>query len=188
MNHKALTALVSSIFFLCTAAKAQHIDVEKWAAGNANKRVVLEYIDQVNQGDMRGASAKYGTPDYLNHRNVRPLAPGNAGPAGAPPAGPPPPLPAGAPPAGGANASGPPPAPLALNAVIGQVVAEGDYVVVHYMITNNRDNGRPITSSGGRPGGPKIGTNVMEIFRLQNGKIAEKWDDLEALDSLSVFQ
>ena len=75
-----------------------------------------------------------------------------------------------------------------LNAVIGQVIAEGDYVVVHYMITNNRDNGRPITSSGGRGGGPKIGTNVMEIFRLQNGKIAEKWDDLEALDNMSVFQ
>ena len=71
MKRKLAAAIVLSVFCLCTTAKAQHIDVEKWAAGNANKRVVLEYIDQVNQGDMRGASAKYGTPDYLNHRNVQ---------------------------------------------------------------------------------------------------------------------
>ena len=75
-----------------------------------------------------------------------------------------------------------------LNAEIGQVIADGDYVVVHYVVTNNRDNGRQITGSGGRQGGPKIGTNIMEIFRLQNGKIAEKWDVLEAIDNMSVFK
>lgn len=187
MKRKMFIASVFAVLAFCTTAKAQQIDVEKWAAGNANKRVVLEYIDQVNHGDMRGASAKYGTPDYVNHRNVRPAA-GGQGAAGGPPAGAPGAPPAGAPPQPGGNAGGPPPAPLVLNAEIGQVIAEGDYVVVHYVITNNRDIGRQITGSGGRPGGPKIGTNIMEIFRLQNGKIAEKWDVLEAIDNMSVFK
>ena len=87
MRHKLFIVFIFAALVFCTTATAQQIDVEKWAAGNANKRVVLEYIDQVNHGDMRGASAKYGTPDYVNHRNARP-APGGAShhrPAWAPP-------------------------------------------------------------------------------------------------------
>jgi steroid delta-isomerase-like uncharacterized protein len=55
--------------------------------------------------------------------------------------------------------------------VINLVVAEGDYVVLHYTSTGT-NTGRFLGSS---PTGKKVHINEVTIFRIADGKIAEQW-------------
>lgn len=60
---------------------------------------------------------------------------------------------------------------------IKQVIAEGDLVVIHSHATGNPNDGQEITNikKGGQKG-PKTGEQMVDIFRIENGKIAEHWE------------
>ena len=59
---------------------------------------------------------------------------------------------------------------------------------IHYVVTNNADFGRTLVNGSGTAIGNKVGTNVVDIFKMQNGKIVEKWDAIEAIDRLELFE
>lgn len=60
--------------------------------------------------------------------------------------------------------------------------------MIHYLVTNNDDLDRKIVSASGKEGGAKVGANVVDIFKIQNGKLVEKWDTLEAIDRVELFE
>lgn len=60
---------------------------------------------------------------------------------------------------------------------IKQVVAEGDLVVVHSHASGNADDGQEILNAKkGNQKGAKTGEEVVDIFRIENGKLAEHWE------------
>ncbi|MGC3982595.1 MAG: nuclear transport factor 2 family protein [Steroidobacteraceae bacterium] len=184
MKRKLLIGLVAALAFsasslvMADSAPAQYvpIDITKWAGNNANKRIALEYLEMVNMGKRSDAVKKYASPDFINHRS--PMSPAQQREANEK-----------------AKAAGTQSVPTTtstagaiLVAKIGRVIGDGDYVAVHYIVTNNEDLGRKVTSASGKEGGAKIGTNVVDIFKIQNGKLVEKWDALEALDRIELFE
>ena len=63
------------------------------------------------------------------------------------------------------------------HAEIQQLVAEGDWVVARTQFTGTNDGpyqGRPAT-------GNKLVFSTSDFFRIENGKIAERWDVVETL-------
>ena len=63
------------------------------------------------------------------------------------------------------------------HAEIQQLVAEGDWVVSRAQFTGTNDgpyDGRPAT-------GNKLVFSTSDFFRIENGKIAERWDVVETL-------
>ncbi|MGC3981361.1 MAG: ester cyclase [Steroidobacteraceae bacterium] len=60
---------------------------------------------------------------------------------------------------------------------IKQVIAEGDLVMIHSHATGNPNDGQEIVNvkKGGQKG-PKTGDTVINVFRIENGKIAEHWE------------
>ena len=63
------------------------------------------------------------------------------------------------------------------HAEIQQLVAEGDWVVSRAQFTDTNDgpyDGRPAT-------GNKLVFSTSDFFRIENGKIAERWDVVETL-------
>jgi len=58
-----------------------------------------------------------------------------------------------------------------------QTVAEGDLVMVHSVTTGTHTSGEWL---GQPPTGNKLCFPVVDIFRVQDGKIAEHWDVEEA--------
>jgi predicted SnoaL-like aldol condensation-catalyzing enzyme len=150
------------------------IDVTKWAAGDPNKRVALNYLQMVNQGKRPDAVRQYAAPTFVNHRS--PLSPAAQREANAK--------------AMAAGTQAVPPSASSgavLKATIGRVIAEGEYVMIHYLVTNNADIGRKLVNASGTEIGSKVGTNVVDIFRIQDGKIVEKWDAIEAIDRVELF-
>ncbi len=184
MKNTLLISLLASALLsvsslaLADSAPAQYvpIDIAKWAGSNANKRIALEYLEMVNQGKRTDAVKKFAGPDFINHRS--PMSPAlqreaneKAKAAGAQ--------------AVPTTASAP---GAILVAKIGRVIADGDYVAIHYVVTNNEDLGRKIINYAGKEAGGKVGTNVVDIFKIQNGKLVEKWDAIEAIDRIELFE
>ena len=63
------------------------------------------------------------------------------------------------------------------HAEIQQLVAEGDWVVLRVQFTGTNDGpyeGRPAT-------GNKLVFSTSDFYRIENGKIAERWDVVETL-------
>ncbi|MGC3980444.1 MAG: ester cyclase [Steroidobacteraceae bacterium] len=60
------------------------------------------------------------------------------------------------------------------------VYADGDYVVVHSLLTGVPGLGTPVNSPqpGAKPMS-KVGDEVVDIFHIKNGKIIEHWDTVE---------
>lgn len=65
--------------------------------------------------------------------------------------------------------------------MIKQVVADGDYVWV-YSTTTATHMGGPWL--GVEPTGNRLSFDVVDMFRVQNGKVAEHWD---VADTLGLF-
>lgn len=62
------------------------------------------------------------------------------------------------------------------------VYADGDVVIVHSLLTGVPGIGTPVASP--QPGVTpqnKVGDEVVDIFRIKNGKIVEHWDTVEAV-------
>jgi len=62
------------------------------------------------------------------------------------------------------------------------VYVDGDYVIVHSLITGCPGIGTMVNSS--QPGvepKPKVGDEVVDIFHIRNGKIVEQWDTVEPI-------
>ena len=55
--------------------------------------------------------------------------------------------------------------------VIKNIVAEGNFVVIHF-VSKGTNNG---SFMGNPPTGKLVQINEMSIFRIENGKIAEQW-------------
>lgn len=174
----AAAVLGMSSLAYADSAPAQYvpIDMAKWAGNNANKRIALEYLELVNQGRRTDAVKKFAGPDFINHRS--PMSPTQQREANEK-----------------AKAAGSQAVPTSastpgatLVAKIGRVIAEGDYVMIHYVVTNNEDLGRKIINYAGKEAGAKVGTNVVDIFKIQNGKLVEKWDAIEAIDRIELFE
>jgi len=64
---------------------------------------------------------------------------------------------------------------------IRKIVAEGDYVMLWATTSGTHNGGDWI---GQKPTGNKLNFDVVDIFRLQDGLIAEHWD---VADSLKLF-
>jgi steroid delta-isomerase-like uncharacterized protein len=64
---------------------------------------------------------------------------------------------------------------------INRLVAEGDYVVAYCTTTGTHNSGDWLNFP---PRGGKLHFDVVDIFRLQDGKIAEHWD---VADRLTLF-
>lgn len=63
-----------------------------------------------------------------------------------------------------------------------RVWTDGDYVIVHSLLTGVPGTGDLVKSP--QPGvqpKPKVGDEVVDIFRIRNGKIVEHWDTIEAV-------
>ncbi|MEW8507893.1 MAG: nuclear transport factor 2 family protein [Candidatus Thiodiazotropha sp.] len=52
------------------------------------------------------------------------------------------------------------------------IYADGDYVIFHSHATLNKDD----------RGNDKKGMNIIDTWRLENGRIVEHWDSIQALD------
>ncbi len=60
---------------------------------------------------------------------------------------------------------------------IKQVVADGNLVFVHSYYSNGPGVGEEITNAKkGNQKGPKTGEQVVDIMRIENGKIVEHWE------------
>ena len=60
---------------------------------------------------------------------------------------------------------------------IKQVIAEGNLVMVHSHALNGGGVGEPYKNpKKGNVVGPKTGEQVIDIYRIENGKIAEHWE------------
>ncbi|MDF7776401.1 ester cyclase [Sphingomonas sp. AOB5] len=63
-----------------------------------------------------------------------------------------------------------------------RVFTDGDYVIVHSLLTGVPGTGELVKSP--QPGvepRPKVGDEVVDIYRIRNGKIVEHWDTIEAI-------
>ncbi|MFT3907529.1 MAG: ester cyclase [Steroidobacteraceae bacterium] len=60
------------------------------------------------------------------------------------------------------------------------IYTDGDYVIVHSLITGCPGIGTMVTSPqpNTKPQ-PKVGDEVVDIFHIKNGKIVEQWDTVE---------
>lgn len=68
---------------------------------------------------------------------------------------------------------------------IKQVVAEGDLVVIHSHATGSMSDGEVITNmKKGSEKAPKTGDEVVDIFRIEGGKVAEHWEVSQPTTSL----
>lgn len=65
---------------------------------------------------------------------------------------------------------------------IKKIVAEGDTVMVYYTTTATHTGGEWL---GQPPTGNRLNFDVVDIFRVQDGMIAEHWD---VADSLKLFK
>lgn len=71
-----------------------------------------------------------------------------------------------------------------------QVFADGEYVIVHSLLTGVPGIGTPV--AGPQPGAvpkPKVGDEVVDIFRVKEGKIIQHWDTVEQVggDPAALF-
>lgn len=57
------------------------------------------------------------------------------------------------------------------------IYVDGDYVIFHSHATLKKDD----------RGNDKKGMNIIDIWRLEDGKIVEHWDSIQALDTLMRF-
>ena len=57
------------------------------------------------------------------------------------------------------------------------IYVDGDYVIFHSHATLNKDD----------RGNDKKGMNIIDTWRLENGKIVEHWDSIQALDGFMRF-
>jgi len=64
---------------------------------------------------------------------------------------------------------------------IKKIVAEGDIVMVYSTTTATHTSGKWL---GQPPAGNRLNFNVVDIFRVENGMIAEHWD---VADTLTLF-
>jgi predicted SnoaL-like aldol condensation-catalyzing enzyme len=62
------------------------------------------------------------------------------------------------------------------------VYVDGDFVIVHSLVTGVPGIGSVVSSPqpGVKPQ-PKVGDEVVDIFRIRNGKIVEQWDTVEPI-------
>jgi hypothetical protein len=185
MNRRTLMFIALAASLVAGAARAAAaIDVQKLAAGNANKLVALQFLEMSLDGSRRlEAVAKFCAPGYVNYRESKAERTGQAAaPAGAAPrAGGE--ARAGGPPGGGAMAAAAPAETRVL-----RVLAEGEYVSIHYLRTGGATAGKPITNFMGRQGGPQVANMAVDIYHLVKGKITEKWTLVEAIDTLDMVE
>ncbi len=58
-----------------------------------------------------------------------------------------------------------------------RIYVDGDYVIFHSHATLKKDD----------RGNDKKGMNIIDIWRLEDGRIVEHWDSIQALDTLMRF-
>lgn len=157
----ATAGAVAAFVLVPQASLAQGRSIADLAGDNANKRLVLEYLDMAwSQGRRAEARAKYFAPDFKNYPDD---APKPAAPGAAPR----------------------PPMPTVVKYEFLQAIAEGDMVVVHSMV-RGFGIGEPVTGMFGR-GGPKVGDDVVDIFKVRGGKIVGKSDTVQAAETEDIF-
>jgi predicted SnoaL-like aldol condensation-catalyzing enzyme len=158
--HRFLRLAASALFVMAgpDLAAAQGKSIAQLAGDNANKRLVLEYLDLAwSQGKRAEARAKYFAPSFKNYpQETLPRAP-----------------------------TGAPPRPLGVKYEFHEAFAEGDYVVVHSMV-RGVGIGEPVQGLFGR-GGPKVGDDVIDIFKVVDGKIVGKSDTVQAAEDENLF-
>lgn len=70
-----------------------------------------------------------------------------------------------------------------------RVFADGDFVITQSLATGTPGTGAP--ASDAAPNDPpkaKVGDEIVDIFRLENGKVVEHWDVVQAITTLdSMF-
>lgn len=128
------------------------------AKANPNVAVALGYIDVVwNQHKPVEGFAKYVAADEVHH----PGKPGESKPEGL-----------------AKFLEGFP----QFKYDVKHVYADGDYVIVHSLLTGIPGMGAPVASPmpGGKPQS-KVGDEVVDIFRIKSGKIVEHWDTVQAV-------
>ena len=124
----------------------------------ANKAVALGYIDMVwVQHKPVEGFAKYVDPQSIHH----PGKPGGSNPEGL-----------------ARFLKGFPD----FRYTVKRVLTDGDYVIVHSLLTGVPGTGEMVKSPqpGAQPR-PKVGDEVVDIYRIKNGKIVEHWDTIEAV-------
>lgn len=65
--------------------------------------------------------------------------------------------------------------------ILKEIIAEGDFVWIYCTSTGTHTGGEWL---GVKPSGNKLDFKVVDIFRLQDGKIAEHWD---VADTYTMF-
>ena len=116
----------------------------------ANKRLVYDFWREVFEAGQMARAEKYMTESYIQHNPTVPT--GRAGFV-----------------AFFSKFAKPKPIAVKVKAPLVNIVAEGNYVVLSFV----REVPEPSDSS------KKYTTTWFDMFRLENGKIAEHWDGAE---------
>jgi predicted SnoaL-like aldol condensation-catalyzing enzyme len=163
----AIFALLSALVCLATFASNSFADpiLVGSAQSNQNVGVVLNFIELVwNQHKAQEGFSRYWMPDAFHH----PGRPGDEDPAAT---------------------------DKSLQRLpnfhyeVKRVFADGDYVITQSLVTGTPGTGEPVgdTPPGAAPK-TKVGDEIVDIFRLEKGKVVEHWDVVQAATSVdSLF-
>lgn len=174
MLNSRLSRVFLGIAGLALTSPAGAVDLSL-AGGNPNKLDVLGYLNALEHGDHAAAMKNFTAPGFLNHRE-KGMWPTSAHHIDAPrPAGAA--MPRRGPPPGGGDPAETGPLQVQL------ILADGPYVVVHFFTP--RTAGQTISWYGHTS--LSEGQSVVNIFRMENGKIAEKWDVIETVGNKTVY-
>jgi len=156
----SVVGLLAALGALCLLSTTQARADEDRAALARNKALAVGFIDTLfNRHDARAAYEKYASPRF--HHHAQWAGPGTPEEIVAHD------IEAGARMSNGGKSK----------REIKQVVAEGDLVVVHSQASGNADDGQEIQNpKKGNQKGPKTGEEIVDIFRVENGKLAEHWE------------
>lgn len=148
-----------------TACNLQPADAQQPSATEQNKQLIQEAIETgLNRGDMDAFDEFFG-PDFIEHEELPPGTP--AGREGVK----------------AATAIMRTAFPD-LKITIADMVAEGDKVAVRLTWSGTQDG----EFMGMPPTGKSFSMNVMDIFRIEDGKIAEHWGVSDSMAMMTQLE
>jgi steroid delta-isomerase-like uncharacterized protein len=134
----------------------------------SNKRLVADYFERFNAGDIEGAESAVAE-DLVNHAAI-PQAQGRAGARSI---------------VTKLRAAFPD-----LRMTVDDTIAEGDKVVCRVTVTGTHEGALDFVKVKLPPTGKKFRTTHIHVFRIANGTIVERWaerDDLGMLQQLGFM-